>query len=246
MRDDVIIQYFREIEDALKEADFSGIFSTSLKAEAEARLDELCRRKENQVIDTAFGHIYYREEKEREIVVPLETENENLLKTAGILDGYEGIAKTLLASSPSEMHGIAAISDPKFIRERYDGEILSEWGITIENNFDYLQSVKKIAFGILSGYMQKLDLSRQKLDVFRALAEMELRTIAEERERLLKQIETVWKYVKERTEDRVLLESVAEDVRQIAAVKEEDFTINHGRVRFSVPISCAEYYRNVF
>ncbi len=246
MRDDVIIQYFREIDDALKEAEFSGAFSASLKEEAEKRLEELCRKRENREIDTAFGHIYYREEKEEEIVVPLEEERENLLKTAGILDGYESLAGTLLASSSAESHGISAINDPKFIRDRYDGEILSEWGITIECSFEYLQSVKKIAFRILSEYMQKLNLSRQKPDVFKALAEIELKAIAKERERLLKQTEEIWTYVKDRTPDKALRSSVLEDLRQIASVKEEDFTINHGKVRFSLPLSFAEYYKNVF
>jgi hypothetical protein len=168
------------------------------------------------------------------------------LTAAGILDGYEGIAGTLLAEAPAKKRGIPEISDPKFIKDRYDAEILSEWGITIERNFDYLNSVKNAVFRILSGNMQKLNLPKQKQDVFKALAETELKTIAEERERLLKQAEEIWKYVKERTPDKVLLGHVADDLRQISSVKEEEFAINHGRMSFSVPVAGAEYYRNVF
>ena len=245
MKKQVISDYFREIEDALKQNDFrdEAMFDPS---DVRKAYDQLKQKKSLENMDTMFGRVFYFEEEEKPIQIKPGLTTAGLLLASGMFDGYESLASKIFSSIPAEEMGIPAIDDRRFRRDRYDALILSDWGNAIDARLDYLEAVKKIVFQSLLQYSESLNLSDAQLHVFQALAEIELKVLAEERSRILQKASEIWKLIKKNTGDRNLLRLVSEDLLEKAGKREEELFINDGEIRFHVPVKDAERYQNLF
>ena len=249
MKEQVISDYFRTITEAMEGNDIRNAVSAPDQSEFRKSLDARREKRSLENMDTMFGRVLYldsNEEEEEPIRMRKGTGLPALLRRAGLFEGYESLAGKILASCPAEDMGIPAINDRRFIRNSYDVLVLSEWGNTIDSHMDYLEAVKTAVFRRLADYVSCLNLPEQELVLFEALAEIELEVLAKEREKLLGEAAEIWKLVKVRTKDRMLVRSVSEDLLEKAGVKETELLINDGKIRFHMPVGNTERYLELF
>ena len=236
MQEQVIIDFFQEMADAVKNSDIS---SFSSEADDGAKLARVYQKKRNPEIETAFGRVFFREDEEDDRILVEQgngTEIGHLLKVSGMLEEAASIASKVMDSHSPETLGIEAVDDQRFRCEEYDPALLSEWVRTIESNLIYLDSVKQMVFKDLADYVAGLRLGKLSLYVFEGLAETELERIAEKWAQLFEQIVKVWNHAESRIREEDIARNLSGFVNDLKAKKEEELFINDGRVRISVPI----------